>query len=247
MTAHPLSEGIFTIGHDKHFVPFDLLIHKLEERPIGSLLVEIQPFLIRTQHHAILVDTGLGFRNEEGLLQIEANLKRHELDRNDITKVLISHLHKDHAGGITTTNELGIEELTFPRATYYVGRNEFQYAMAQGLPSYHPEDFSLLAQHPQVEWLEEEGMIDGFISYHTSGGHCPNHLCFIVEEDRQTCFYGGDVVPQLKQLKTKYVAKYDYDGRLSMHRRQEYAELGKLNRWQFLFYHDVQTPMSILE
>lgn len=246
MTAHPLSEGVFTIGHDKQFVPFDLSLHKLEERPVGSLLVEIQPFLVKARNHHMILDTGLGFRNQEGVLQIEANLKTLGLERRDISKVLLSHLHKDHAGGISFTNEIGVEELCFPNATYYVSRNEFDYALEKGLPSYHPDDFAILAQHPQVEWLDEAGVIDGFISYHTSGGHCPYHVCFVMEEDRQTLFFGGDVVPQLKQLKTRYVAKYDYDGRLSMHRRQEYAELGRANQWQFLFYHDVHTPMSVL-
>lgn len=246
MTAQPLSEGVFTIGHDKHFVPFDLSRHTLEERPIGSLLVEIQPFLVKARNGLIILDTGLGYKGENGVLQIESNLNEHGLNRNDVTKVLISHLHKDHAGGISFTNELGIEELTFPRATYYVSRQEFNYAMEKGLPSYHIDDFSILAQHPQVEWLDEDGVIDGFISYHTAGGHCPYHVCFLLEEDRHTVFFGGDVVPQLKQLKTKYIAKYDYDGRLSMHRRQEYAELGKSNNWEFLFYHDVQTPKGYL-
>ena len=50
----PLSEGVFTIGGDKIFVPFDESKDVLEDRPIGSLLVEIQPFLVQINKFNIL-------------------------------------------------------------------------------------------------------------------------------------------------------------------------------------------------
>ena len=47
-------------------------------------------------------------------------------------------------------------------------------------------------------------------------------------------------------MKIKYIAKYDYDGKKAMHLREQYAEEGRLHQWQFLFYHDVKTPVSTL-
>ena len=62
----PLSEGVFTIGHDKIFYPFDETKDVLSERPVGSLLVEIQPFLVTLEGVNILFDTGLGFKLQNG-------------------------------------------------------------------------------------------------------------------------------------------------------------------------------------
>lgn len=240
----PLSEGAFTIGHDKHLVPFNPAVDILEDRPSGSLLVEIQPFLVSTKDKNILLDTGLGYSLSNGELQLHANLRFHGFEPGDIDMVLLSHLHKDHAGGISHHNVLGIQELSFPNATYYVSQHEFEYGMRKGFPSYTVETFEILKNSPQVEWLKESGNIWNFITYQNDGGHCPYHTSFRINSDSERIFYGGDVAPQMKQLKTKYIAKYDMDGRRSMELRQEYARLGKLEGWTFLFYHDVRLPFG---
>ncbi len=242
----PLSEGVFTIGHDKIFVPFDDSLHELNHRPTGSLLVDIQPFLIQTEGKNILFDTGLGYTLPNGELQIYSNLRHHNIEPNDIDMVILSHLHKDHAGGISHTNELGIKELCFPKATYYVGKREFEFGIEKGAPSYITEDFNMLKNSPQVEWLDDKGSIHGFISYEIDGGHCPYHTSFLVSSGDEKAFFGGDVAPQLKQLKTRYIAKYDFDGRRTMELRQQYAQKGKEENWVFLFYHDVKIPFSRL-
>ena len=59
MKIIPLSEGAFTVDKTKQFIPFDLEKDKLEERNVGSLLVEIQPFVIVTSKDILLLDTGL--------------------------------------------------------------------------------------------------------------------------------------------------------------------------------------------
>src|ERR1700752_2016999 len=99
MQIIPLSEGAFTIDKTKRFIPFDTDKDDLQERPVGSLLVEVQPFAIITTEDILVVDTGLGFR-VGGELQLHANLRKAGIEPGKVTKVLMSHLHKDHAGGI---------------------------------------------------------------------------------------------------------------------------------------------------
>ena len=101
MKIIPLSEGTFTIDKTKLFVPFDEDVHDLQQRPVGSLLVEIQPFVIITSKDILLLDTGLGFE-KDGQMQIHKNLSIAGINPPDITKVLLTHLHKDHAGGVST-------------------------------------------------------------------------------------------------------------------------------------------------
>ncbi|MEY5045642.1 MAG: hypothetical protein RL713_867, partial [Bacteroidota bacterium] len=54
---------------------------------------------------------------------------------------------------------------------------------------------------------------------------------------------GGDEAPQLQQMKTKFVAKYDHDGKRAMELRQEWWEQAKTEGWSILFYHDIATPI----
>src|SRR3954470_24442615 len=116
MKIFPLSEGSFTIDSTKLFVPFDDAIHDLQERPTGSLLVEIQPFVVVTANDILVLDTGLGFTNNEGQLQLYAGLKKLGIQPEQVTKVLMSHLHKDHAGGVSFGE--GEKQLSFPNARY---------------------------------------------------------------------------------------------------------------------------------
>lgn len=102
MKIIPLSEGAFTIDKTKLFVPFDTEKDDLQQRPVGSLLVEVQPFAVVTAEDVLVLDTGLGFEID-GELQIHRNLRAAGIDPAKVTKVLMSHLHKDHAGGISPT------------------------------------------------------------------------------------------------------------------------------------------------
>jgi glyoxylase-like metal-dependent hydrolase (beta-lactamase superfamily II) len=242
----PLNEGYYTIGFDKVFHSFDPKIDVLEDRSRGSLLVEIQPFLVQTEKDNILFDTGLGFFNSQGKLVIEENLARYDLTPIDITQIVLSHLHKDHAGGLSYLDEYEDRQETFPNATYHVSEEEYNYAMEEGEPSYELSDLELLVRSGRVNWMDAKGTILDFINYEQDGGHCPYHTSFLLLGDTERYFFGGDNVPQLKQLKVRYMAKYDYDGRRSAQLREEYGQKGREGDWVFMFYHDVTIPLSKL-
>ncbi|TDO28940.1 MBL fold metallo-hydrolase [Sediminibacterium goheungense] len=245
MQIIPLSEGSFTIDKTKVFVPFDTEKEELNNRPIGSLLVEIQPFLVITEKDVILLDTGLGYNEADGTPQLYKNLQRAGINPAQVTKVLMSHLHKDHAGGVTIDNVQTQERfISFPYATYYVQQREMEFALGIGSASYIPEDFRLLEEFSRVVWLtEEEGVIDGYIRYQLTGAHSKYHQVFWIEENGQTAFFGGDDAPQLQQMKSRFVAKYDYDGKKCMELRKQWWEEGQQKGWTFLFYHDIQSPV----
>lgn len=237
MQIIPLSEGAFTIDKTKRFVPFDLGKDDLQQRPTGSLLVEIQPFAVRTTDDILVIDTGLGFE-QEGRLQIHTNLERAGISPGMVTKVLLSHLHKDHAGGICPNGRM-----SFPHARYYVQRRELEYAFEKGPTSYLTDELECLRTSPQITFLDGDGVLDGYIRYRVTGAHCPWHQAFWIVDGGETAFFGGDVAPQLQQMKSRFVAKYDFDGKRAMELRQEWWTRGKEEGWIFLFYHDVKTPM----
>lgn len=244
MKIIPLSEGAFTIDTTKQFIPFNKDEDDLQARPVGSLLVEIQPFCIVTKSDVLLIDAGLGFINKEGSLQIHQNLLDNGINPMDVTKVLMSHLHKDHSGGVSKEDKiLHHKFISFPNATYYVNKDEFDFAMAKGKPSYTPDEFEILGNSDKVIFTQGNGYIDGYIKYEVTGAHCPYHQVFWIEEDGETAFFGGDVAPQLQQMKSRFVAKYDYDGKKCMELRQQWWQEGQEKKWTFLFYHDIKTPV----
>ena len=244
MKIIPLSEGSFTIDGTKQFVPFNDDEHDLQQRPTGSLLVEVQPFAVITEKDILLLDTGLGFTTSEGKLQLHKNLEDAGIAPGSVTKVLLTHLHKDHAGGVGFQTGDGHTKLSLPNAVYYVQEKELAFAFEKGFSSFITEELEVLKNSSQVILLnEEEGLIDNYIEYKHSGGHSPFHQVFWIKEGSQTIFFGGDEAPQYMQMKNKFVAKYDHDGKKAMLLRQEWWQKGQEEKWTFLFYHDIKKPI----
>ncbi|HTQ64302.1 MAG TPA: MBL fold metallo-hydrolase [Puia sp.] len=243
MQIIPLSEGAFTVDKTKLFVPFNTDKDDLQQRAKGSLLVEIQPFAVITTEDILVLDTGLGFE-KDGKLQIHQNLIEAGIDPLKITKVLMSHLHKDHSGGISHVNpDTRLREPSFPNAVYYIQQKELEFAFEKGFPSYITEELECIKKFKNVVLLNGNGIIDGYISYEMTGAHCPYHQVFRIVDAGETIFFGGDVAPQLQQMKSRFIAKYDYDGKKSMELRQQWWQQGEKENWTFLFYHDIKTPV----
>jgi glyoxylase-like metal-dependent hydrolase (beta-lactamase superfamily II) len=246
MKIFPLSEGSFTIDKTKLFVPFDESEHQLNDRPTGSLLVEIQPFLVVTSKDVLLLDTGLGFDNKEGSLQIHDNIRKAGFEPEQVTKVLLSHLHKDHAGGISnpSAQRFGAADvMNFPNAKYYLQKRELDFAWKTGAPSFLPDEIEPLLQSQLVRFLhDDKGSIDDYIFYEYTGAHSPQHQVFWIKDEGETVFFGGDDAPQLQQMKVRYKTKYDFDPDKAMQLRNQWWEQGNTEGWTFLFYHDIKNP-----
>lgn len=247
MQIIPLSEGSFTIDKTKLFIPFDDEKDVLNERPLGSLLVEIQPFLIITSKDILLLDTGLGFNDKDGKLQIHENIRKAGYEPEQVTKVLLSHLHKDHAGGVAnpSAERFGqADVMNFPNAKYYLQKRELDFAWQTGFPSFTPDEIEPLLHSHNIEFMhDDKGVIDDYIFYEHTGGHSPHHQVFWMKDEGRIIFFGGDVAPELKQMKIRYKTKYDYNPEKAMLLRQEWWERGNKESWTFLFYHDIKHPV----
>ena len=243
MNIIPLSEGAFTVDQTKKFISFDTATDDLQKRTTGSLLVEVQPFVVLTGKEVLLLDTGLGFE-KSGQLQLHQNLQAAGINPGAVTKVLMSHLHKDHAGGISKRDAgSNAYSLSFPNAMYLIQKKELEYAWEKGFPSYLKEELEILKNSPQVNFLDGDGILDDHIRYELTGAHSPYHQVFWIGDKDEIIFFGGDVAPQLHQMKNRFIAKYDYDGKKCMELRKEWWQRGEREKWTFLFYHDIKTPV----
>ena len=157
MTIIPLSEGAFTIDKTKKFISFDINKDDLQQRTKGSLLVEIQPFAVITSSDILVIDTGLGLTDEKGQLQIHKNLAANGINATDVTKVLLSHLHKDHSGGMAYPNK---KIAAFENAEYFINKNHWNFAMENASSSYKKENFLFLENNPRLHFVEGDGDID---------------------------------------------------------------------------------------
>lgn len=241
MKIIPLSEGSFTVDSSKKFIPANPELKNHDGKGKSGLFVEIQPFVVVTQKDVILLDAGLGLNDENGAFQIYKNLKNVGIEPDEVTKVLMSHLHKDHTGGLINPYT---HLFNFENALLYVQKRELDYAYQTGGASYKTSSLDIISTFPNLELLsEDEGEIDYYIKYQVTGAHAKFHQVFWIREEDEVVFYGGDDAPQLWQLKKRFKAKYDYDGAKAMELREKWWKQGCEEHWSFLFYHDSKTPL----
>ena len=175
--------------------------------PIGS-----RALLIETGHYNILFETGTGaylspdmkerFRITEAGHVLLASLESAGLSHEDITHVILSHLHFDHAGGLLTQWEQGRgPELLFPNAEFYVGKENFDRSCRPHLrdkASFIPGLSRLLEETGRLIFInDKDGLnIDEVgIEFIESRGHTPGMMLSCVRTPGQTLFFAGDIAP----------------------------------------------------
>lgn len=245
LQVYTLHEGSYSVDISKKFIPFDPAIHSAKDRP-ASLFIHVQPFLVKLNDSLILFDTGLGYSNEQGQLQLHKNIKKAGFNPEDVDLVLMSHLHFDHSGGMVHDFN-GKMELSFPNATYVIQRGEWETAFSSSSSSYHTEIFEFLQRNAHIKFIEGSGKLTQEISYELTGAHCPYHQVFLIHDGEDKVFFGGDVLPEPEELIRKFIAKYDFDGRKAMELRDEFGKRAAAENWKCLFYHSKSKSQAFVE
>jgi len=243
MKIIPLKEGIFTVTATKDFN--QITIDELETTDKGLMKMAICPFLIELPDDIILLDTGVGF-TENGKPIIVKLIEEAGYKTSQITKVLLSHLHKDHVDGLGYVED-NVFIQNFPDAKIYLQQNELQYALNEiDSHSFNQEILEEIADLPNLVLMTENtGSVSEHISYEVTGGHTPFHQVFWIKNDNTIAFYGADNLPQRNYLKFHIAYKSDHDGKTAMENRQKWEQQAKEEKWTVLFYHDIKK--NILE
>lgn len=230
-----LKEGNFAADKQKNFTLLD------KHPEAKGIKMSIQPFLAITKNDYILIDAGFGWKNDNGKLVIKEILESENIKPDQITKVLLSHLHKDHINGTLVKTENGFEPV-FPNAEIYIQKRELDFAFeSRGNPSFDFEVLESLIQLPNIIWMNDDyGNINNEIYYEVVGGHSPFMQVFKITEDRETAFYGADNLPQESYLKYHLAYKSDFDGKKAMQLRIKWYEEALENHWKVLLYHDLE-------
>lgn len=235
MKIFALKEGSYSVDATKKFIPFNPETDNFRERP-GSIFIHVNPFLVQTADDLILLDTGLGYKDAHGELIIHKHIRNAGFEPEDVSLVLMSHLHYDHSGGLVVERN-GKLQASFRRAEHVIQKKEWEKAMSGSSSSYHKEIFDALLDSANLNFVDGNGILQPGISYELSGGHSPFHQVFRIVSDGRKCFFGGDELPEPEQLIRKFIAKYDFDGPKAMQLREKYGKEAAEEGWTCLFYH----------
>ncbi len=183
----------------------------------GNLTVPVGAFLVRTGDEVILLDAGAGRLHDEmfdcgSLLQ---NLSAAGIRPNDITKVVITHLHADHFGWVEQDGHT-----TFPRATIHIGAADWRYFVdeAQGGRKRAARLLSI-ADHVLTINHDGESLGRG-VTARATPGHTPGHTSVVVSSGTDRLIVLGDALHCPAQLEeSEWQFLYDVDGDLAARTR----------------------------
>ncbi|MCE7039089.1 MBL fold metallo-hydrolase [Dyadobacter sp. CY312] len=237
MNIYPLIDGGFSVDNNKVFSDLE------RSGNAPGLKMAVQPFLIETDEQLVLLDAGLGWL-DEGVPRIIRNIKKADFQPENVDKVLLSHLHKDHINGLVSQQDQDWA-LNFPNAKIYMQKREYDFAVSKaGNHSYDQEVLSFITEHAAMVWMDaDSGNITPEISFEVSGGHTPYHQVFLISEAGKTAFYGGDNLPTAGYLKYPIAFKTDFDGKKALQQRINWEEKAKAENWEILLYHDLKQPI----
>ena len=242
MQIFALGEGSYSVDATKKFIPFDPQTDNPKDRP-ASLFIHVNPFLVKTDDDLILFDTGLGYKDTRDELYLHQHIRNTGFEPEEVTLVLMSHLHYDHSGGLVVERN-GKLVPSFPGAMHVIQYGEWEGAILGKSSSYHKEIFEALQNKVTLDFVDGSGELKPGINYELSGGHCPFHQVFWIDDNGEKCFFGGDELPEPEQLIRKFIAKYDYDGRKAMQLREDYGKKVAAEDWTCLFYHAKSTAVG---
>lgn len=236
MKIIPLKEGNFSTNKTKDFT----LLTDENFDTVKGIKMSVTPFLVITEKDIILLDAGIGWKNETGETVIYEILKKENIHQNQVTKVLLSHLHKDHIENVIMRNGNSFEA-AFPNAEIYIQKRELGFAMEnQGNHSFDFDTLEKLIELDNIVWMDEDrGNITEEISFEVVGGHTPYMQVFWIKEGSEIAFYGADDLPQESYLKYHLAYKSDFDGKKAMELRMKWEKEVKENHWKVLLYHDL--------
>ncbi|MBK9294962.1 MAG: MBL fold metallo-hydrolase [Oligoflexia bacterium] len=225
---------------------------------LNRIDMEARALLLISDKHKILVDVGLGdklsekygekfgqkfkemYKWDQSKNTLTNSLKKHSLMLEDITDVILTHLHFDHAGGATTV-ENGELVPTFKNAKYYVQKKNLETAQNPNLrekASYFKENFEPLLENKVLNLLEGDvkNLLPQVSVFVTNGHTQAQQLVKIGEQN--PLIYCGDIIPTSTHVRLPFVMGYDLDPLLVIKEKQQILE-GIASENGFVFFeHD---------
>ena len=255
----PLSDGFFRLDGGAIFgvVPKPLWERKIPADARNRIPLGMRCLLIEHPDGLVLIDTGAGDKESEkfygiygiensaiggvGPTQLESALGQAGFAPTDVTLVINSHLHFDHAGGNTRRREFGGPVASFPKARYVARRGEWDWAHhanERTSASYFPHNYDPLQAAGQLELIDTDAEILPGISLRHTPGHTPHHQGVLIESGGERMFYLADLAPTTAHVPLPWIMGYDVEPLVTLESKRRLWAEASSEAWTMVFEHD---------
>jgi len=216
--------------------------------------------LIEDGDRKILIDNGIGNKQDEKFLShyylngddtLENSLNNAGLKPEDITDMVLTHMHFDHCGGSVKWNEdkTGFE-LAFPNATYWVSKKQYQWAThpnRREKASFLKENILPIEESGHLKLIEEEAEYIPGITFKLYDGHTDGQIIPHIKYNGKTVVFMADLMPSAAHIPMPWIMAYDTRPLQTLKDRERFFEEAVAGDYILFFEHDLYHEASKLQ
>jgi len=215
--------------------------------------------LIETGNRKVLIDTGMGDKQgakffsyyyPNGEETLESSLKKNGFNFEDITDVILTHLHFDHVGGAVKYNKKRELIPTFPNATYHVSQSQWELATnpnRREKASFLPENFVPLQDYNCLNLIEKEGELIPGIEIKIFNGHTIGQIIPYITYKNKKIAYGADLFPSTAHIPMPYIMGYDTQPLITLKDKERFFKDALKDDMIIFFEHDLYNECCSLK
>jgi len=207
--------------------------------------------LIEDGNRLILVDNGMGNKQDakffgyyylHGNDTLEKSLNKYGFSSNDITDMVLTHLHFDHCGGSINYNSDRTKlEPAFKNARYYCNKKHWEWAVnpnPREKASFLKENILPIQESGQLNFIDDSTELITGLNFMEVNGHTEAMMLPIINYKNTTIAYMADLIPSTGHITIPYLMGYDIRPLETMKEKQTILNKALENNWTLFFEHD---------
>lgn len=257
-TLHEIHAGRLHLDGGAMFgiIPKPLWERKIPADARNRIPLAMRCLLLEGDGRLVLIDNGLGDKYDQkfagiyGVDQESSELHRSlaaaGFGADEITDVVLTHLHFDHGGGSTTRDADGRLRVAFPNATFHVQRSHWDWAHVSPREgaSFLAENLDLLEASGQLRFVDGPGEVLPGIEAAVVNGHTRGQQILKIRDEAETLVFAADLLPTAAHVPVLWVMAYDVAPLDTIAEKQAFLEQAATEGWTICFEHDTEVATA---
>jgi len=225
---------------------------------VNRVRLATRNLLLESDSKKILIDTGMGDKWDDKSkniyavdekLSMDSALSGKGLKSDEITDVILTHLHFDHTGG-STIKVNGKLQPAFPNAKYYVQKQNFEWAINpsdRDKGSYIKENFQPLMEEGVLHLIDGNKNFDDEIEFFVINGHTFGQQMVKISDGKNTFLFCSDLIPFYSHIPLHYIMGYDLQPLVTLQEKKKYLKIAVEENWKLFFGHDPEIAFATVK
>ena len=219
----------------------------------------LRSLVVKSKNRVVLIDNGFGDKQDEKFLShfylfggdgLIAGLAKIGIKAEEITDMVLTHLHYDHCGGGVIQKPNGTYALTFPNATYHISRSQWEWAINPNFreaDSFLPENLMPMLESGKLHLVESEGELFPGFDLRIVNGHTRGQMIPIIDFNGTKVVFSADLFPSTAHIPLSWNMSYDVEPIKTLKEKETFLKEAYENGYMLFFQHDYHNECCSLK